>query len=88
MPRISWIMNRSRSTTYPTELDLIPMPLAVPGQRRNLSEWGSGAHGGPGDLIIIVTYATYDGEEISRHQPTIVLVDRDNKAIKLPALVA
>jgi aspartate 1-decarboxylase len=44
--------------------------------------------GARGDLIIIVTYATYDGEEISRHQPTIVLVDRDNKAIKVPALVA
>jgi aspartate 1-decarboxylase len=44
--------------------------------------------GSRGDLIIIVTYATYGGEEISRHQPRIVLVDRNNQAIKVPALVA
>jgi aspartate 1-decarboxylase len=44
--------------------------------------------GARGDLIIIVTYATYDGEEISRHQPRIVLVDRNNQAIRVPALVA
>ncbi len=44
--------------------------------------------GARGDLIIIVTYATYDGEEIGRHQPRIVLVDRNNQAVKVPFLVA
>jgi aspartate 1-decarboxylase len=35
--------------------------------------------GAPGDLIIITTYATYEGAELERHQPKVVLVDRHNR---------
>ncbi|HAA02587.1 MAG TPA: aspartate 1-decarboxylase [Syntrophobacteraceae bacterium] len=42
--------------------------------------------GARGDLIIIVTYANYEAEEISRHQPRIVLVDRNNQAVNVPVL--
>lgn len=35
--------------------------------------------GARGDLIIIVTYAHYDEEEIARHEPKVVLVDSDNR---------
>ena len=35
--------------------------------------------GAPGDLIIITSYATYEGAEIERHQPKVVLVDRHNR---------
>jgi aspartate 1-decarboxylase len=74
------ISNGARFDTY-----------AIPGPRGGGSICLNGAAarmGARGDLIIIVTYATYDGEEISRHQPRIVLVDRNNQAVKVPALVA
>jgi aspartate 1-decarboxylase len=35
--------------------------------------------GAPGDLIIITTYATYEGLELAQHQPRLVLVDRHNR---------
>jgi aspartate 1-decarboxylase len=35
--------------------------------------------GAPGDLIIITTYATYEGTELAQHQPRLVLVDRHNR---------
>jgi aspartate 1-decarboxylase len=35
--------------------------------------------GAPGDLIIITTYATYEGMELAQHQPRLVLVDRHNR---------
>ena len=35
--------------------------------------------GAKGDLIIIVTYGTYDEAELSNHQPKVVLVDSSNK---------
>jgi len=34
--------------------------------------------GAPGDLIIITTYATYDGKELEKHEPKVVRVDRHN----------
>jgi len=74
------ISNGARFDTY-----------AIPGPRGGGAICLNGAAarmGARGDLIIIVTYASYDGEEISRHQPRIVLVDRNNQAVKLPALVA
>jgi aspartate 1-decarboxylase len=37
--------------------------------------------GARGDLIIIVTYAQYDEEEIRGHLPSVVLVDRENRRI-------
>lgn len=35
--------------------------------------------GAPGDLIIITTYANYEGAELSQHQPKVVLVDQNNR---------
>jgi aspartate 1-decarboxylase len=35
--------------------------------------------GAPGDLIIITTYATYEGMELAQHQPRLVLVDCHNR---------
>jgi aspartate 1-decarboxylase len=35
--------------------------------------------GAKGDLVIIVTYASYDEEELQNHQPKVVLVDSNNK---------
>ncbi len=34
--------------------------------------------GAVGDLIIITTYATYEGAELELHQPKVVMVDRHN----------
>ncbi len=35
--------------------------------------------GAAGDLIIITTYATYEGLELSHHHPKVILVDRHNR---------
>ena len=35
--------------------------------------------GAKGDLLIIVTYASYDEAELRNHRPKIVLVDSNNK---------
>ena len=35
--------------------------------------------GARGDLIIIVTYGSYDEAELKDHQPKVVLVDSNNK---------
>jgi aspartate 1-decarboxylase len=37
--------------------------------------------GARGDLIIIVTYAQYEDEELRAHQPKVVLVDQQNRRI-------
>ncbi|MEJ2673385.1 MAG: aspartate 1-decarboxylase [Deltaproteobacteria bacterium] len=42
--------------------------------------------GAPGDLIIITTYASYDGAELAQHRPQVVLVDGNNR-LKNPASV-
>jgi aspartate 1-decarboxylase len=34
--------------------------------------------GAPGDLIIITTYATYEAAELAKHQPKVVMVDKNN----------
>ncbi len=33
----------------------------------------------PGDLVIIVSYAEYSNEEAADHQPSVVLVDHQNR---------
>lgn len=33
----------------------------------------------PGDLVIIVSYAEYDEEEIDTHRPRVIVVDRQNR---------
>jgi aspartate 1-decarboxylase len=32
-----------------------------------------------GDLVIIISYAMYDDQEVEQHQPTVVHVDSDNR---------
>jgi aspartate 1-decarboxylase len=38
--------------------------------------------GAVGDLVIITTYATYDGAELERHRPKVVMVDHHNRLKK------
>lgn len=33
----------------------------------------------PGDLVIIISYAAYKEDELHGHQPTVVVVDEDNR---------
>ena len=45
---------------------------------------GAAAHQNkPGDLVIICTFATYDEAELATYEPTVVLVDENNR-IKNP----
>ena len=39
-----------------------------------------------GDLLIIATFAGYDEAEISQHEPTVVLVDENNRPKAKPPL--
>lgn len=42
--------------------------------------------GQPGDLIIITTYTFLDAEEITNHQPRVVLVDEVNRPQPMVAM--
>jgi aspartate 1-decarboxylase len=33
----------------------------------------------PGDLVVIISYANYDENEIRRHKPVVVLLDQHNQ---------
>jgi len=35
----------------------------------------------PGDLVIIISYAVFDEDEVTRHRPSVVHVDADNRRI-------
>ncbi|MCX7568694.1 aspartate 1-decarboxylase [Tumebacillus sp. DT12] len=37
----------------------------------------------PGDTVIIISYASMSDEEARRHQPTVALMDKDNKIADL-----
>lgn len=37
----------------------------------------------PGDLIIVISYAQYDETELDGYEPTVVHVDRDNRAVRV-----
>lgn len=37
----------------------------------------------PGDLVIIMTYAQLDEDEITRHRPTVVHVDEANRPVDI-----
>jgi aspartate 1-decarboxylase len=39
-------------------------------------------HGAVGDEVIIITYGSYDEEEIKKFKPTKVFVDKKNKIVK------
>ncbi|MBU0729586.1 MAG: aspartate 1-decarboxylase [Proteobacteria bacterium] len=38
--------------------------------------------GMPGDLIIIVSYAMYNADELASYKPAIVLLDQNNRIVK------
>ncbi len=43
---------------------------------------GAAAHqNAPGDLVIIATFAEYDGQELLSYEPTVVLVDERNRIV-------
>lgn len=35
-----------------------------------------------GDVVIICSYADYEGEEVAEHQPTVIFVDGDNRVVE------
>jgi aspartate 1-decarboxylase len=39
----------------------------------------------PGDTIIVLSYGAYEREELARHEPLVVHVDRANRALRQPA---
>jgi aspartate 1-decarboxylase len=65
----------------------------IPGQRgsRTICLNGAAARlGSVGDVIIIITYATYTEQELKDYIPKVVLLDKDNKIVEIkrdPALI-
>ena len=39
--------------------------------------------GAPGDIVIIISYGMYSNEEIQQHEPTVVMVDSDNRPVAM-----
>lgn len=37
----------------------------------------------PGDTVIIISYATMSDEDARKHQPTVALMDKDNKIVEM-----
>lgn len=69
--------NGSRLTTY-----------AITGERGSgmISINGAAAHlVHPGDLVIIISYAQYDSEELRDYNPRVVFVDGRNRQVTLSA---
>lgn len=70
------VNNGARFSTY-----------AIPGPRGSgvLQLNGAAARlGMPGDLVIIISYGTYDEAETARHRPTVVFVDERNRMVRPP----
>lgn len=65
------ITNGSRLETY-----------AIPGGDGEVTVNGAAARlVDPGDLVIILTYADYEADEVAGHQPMIVSVDAGNRLV-------
>jgi aspartate 1-decarboxylase len=63
------VTNGSRAVTYVIE--------AAPGE---VTLNGAMAHlGGPGDIVILITYAQMDEREFRDYKPTVVRVDANNR---------
>lgn len=59
---------------------------AIPGKRRSgvICLNGAAARlGSIGDEIIIITYGTFNEEELKHFRPNVVLVDKDNKIVDI-----
>jgi len=67
------ITNGSRLTTY-----------AISGPRGSGTICANGAAAhliNPGDMVIIVSYGTYDESEVTTHKPHVFLVDENNRIV-------
>ena len=44
---------------------------------------GAAAHkAGPGDIVIVISYAQLEAAELAAYQPVVVKVDRENRAVR------
>jgi aspartate 1-decarboxylase len=41
--------------------------------------------GAPGDVVIVITYAEYEEQELADFEPCVVFVDAKNRRVELPA---
>lgn len=67
------ITNGSRLVTYTLEGPRGSRAICVNGAAAHLTK--------PGDLVIIATFADMTPEEARRYEPTVVLVDRENRIV-------
>jgi aspartate 1-decarboxylase len=68
------VNNGARFSTY-----------VIPGPRGSgvLQLNGAAARQGlPGDLVIVISYGVYTGDEAGRHSPAVVFVDSKNRIIR------
>ncbi len=70
------VNNGSRFSTY-----VIPGPRGSGVMQLN----GAAARLGlPGDLVIVISYGTYDEAEVERHRPRVIFVDERNRIVRPP----
>jgi len=70
------VNNGSRFSTY-----VIPGPRGSGVMQLN----GAAARLGlPGDLVIVISYGTYDEAEVERHRPRVIFVDERNQIVRPP----
>ena len=65
------ITNGHRLTTYAIPASAGSGEICINGAAAHLVR--------PGDMVIIVSYAEYEEEEVARHAPRIVVVDEQNR---------
>ena len=59
---------------------------AIPGEAGSgivCMNGGAAKHAQKGDLVIIMTFAVLTDEELERHQPRIIYVDKQNRILSL-----
>lgn len=71
MVHIYNISNGERFQTYAIE--------GPPGSGVVCLNGAAARKGAPGDLVIIITYASYPPEALNHHQPKVILVDSQNR---------
>ncbi|MEM7481098.1 MAG: aspartate 1-decarboxylase [Acidobacteriota bacterium] len=70
------VTNGERLATY-----VIP---GTPGEGEIVLNGAAAHKASPGDLVILCTYAEYEEAEAHSHQPTVVLVDEQNRIQRGP----
>jgi aspartate 1-decarboxylase len=70
-----WNVTRgTRLTTYALEGPAGSGIICINGAAAHLNQ--------PGDVVILATFAEYDEEEITSHEPVVVLVDERNRIVE------